>query len=194
MGFPNGFSYKLEIDVATAINNVGFHSIPGQFPFKRTLATTVTGHSPIDDYLEPTPPLTPTLIDLIFTIASLARAFYGYSISSSSKNEHGIGEFRSTLKFVPERVSMRFDLSLVLIFAVGNGGPHSIWENIDGGLSLLSTKQQGHIDWSILSLVPIRRLKHVDLLMIFKLLFAQVAQVVLIKTMTHKESFPKCSS
>ncbi|CAL0316803.1 unnamed protein product [Lupinus luteus] len=35
------------------------------------------------------------------------------------------------------------------IFAVGNGRAHSIWKNIDVGLSLLSTEQQGQIDWSI---------------------------------------------
>ncbi|OIV90590.1 hypothetical protein TanjilG_01671 [Lupinus angustifolius] len=35
------------------------------------------------------------------------------------------------------------------IFAVGNGRAHSIWENVDGGLSLLSTEQQGQTDWLI---------------------------------------------
>ncbi|XP_020222304.1 uncharacterized protein LOC109804837 isoform X2 [Cajanus cajan] len=35
------------------------------------------------------------------------------------------------------------------IFAVGHGKAHSIWENIGGGISPLSTKQQGLIDWSI---------------------------------------------
>ncbi|WJX13919.1 hypothetical protein P8452_04253 [Trifolium repens] len=34
------------------------------------------------------------------------------------------------------------------IFEVGRGNTHSIWENIGGGLSPLSTEQQGQIDWS----------------------------------------------
>ncbi|XP_057423671.1 uncharacterized protein LOC130717458 [Lotus japonicus] len=34
------------------------------------------------------------------------------------------------------------------IFAVGHGNARSIWENIDGGLTPLSTEQQGRIDWS----------------------------------------------
>lgn len=35
------------------------------------------------------------------------------------------------------------------IFAVGHGKAHSIWEKIGGGISPLSTEQQGLIDWSI---------------------------------------------
>ncbi|KAK7391494.1 hypothetical protein VNO78_19910 [Psophocarpus tetragonolobus] len=35
------------------------------------------------------------------------------------------------------------------IFAVGNGKAHTIWENIGGGISPLSTEQQGLINWSI---------------------------------------------
>ncbi|KAF1859063.1 hypothetical protein Lal_00000887 [Lupinus albus] len=89
------------------------------------------------------------IITVVFLFVFASMVMQSSTTSVWQQNEHGIGEFRSTLKFVPERVSMRFDLSLVLIFAVGNGGPHSIWENIDGGLSLLSTKQQGHIDWSM---------------------------------------------
>lgn len=32
---------------------------------------------------------------------------------------------------------------------MGHGKTHSIWESIDGGLSPLSTEQQGQIDWSM---------------------------------------------
>ncbi|KAK7268471.1 hypothetical protein RIF29_21170 [Crotalaria pallida] len=35
------------------------------------------------------------------------------------------------------------------IFAVGNGRAHSIWKNIDGGLTILNTEQQSQIDWLI---------------------------------------------
>ncbi|OIW13208.1 hypothetical protein TanjilG_17651 [Lupinus angustifolius] len=45
------------------------------------------------------------------------------------------------------------------IFAVGNGRAHSIWENIDRGLSLLSTEQQGQIDWSIFECIIVDSLE-----------------------------------